>query len=667
VNRRLQLVLPALVVLAVAAALASFLFRPATVPPPEVVDADPVLAPAAPQKTVPVDPGGPSRGGSYDGRVVDPDGNPVADADVMLVAQGGSRRVPIEGLTDASGGEPLEVPVFDAFETAARTRTDARGGFRLTAGDARVRALFAYAKGFTPTFKAHTSETPLVPGRDHEIRLQRPGWLEGHVVDAATQEGIPNAQVTVYLQGKSNQETPGPEAFGPGNQFGAFQSWLAREAGELVWGLKPTGFDLGLTFPTQADGKFSFGPLTSEAQVEVVVTHPDYMWTEFDPTVRFAKPDGQKPDERVRRTVVPAGETVRRTYALEKGREVNGRVLDRATSKPIEGVEISLEHVSQYKQHYWYRVRARTGRTDADGRFRLAGLSYPPYVLRMEHPAFDSEFFHGVKDGPQVTPYLLEVGGWIEGTVAGDSQGKSFLADVHLQPTADRGPLRRARLRVEGGAFAVEKVKPGTYSMWMVSGDLVSPPVPVTVEGDRGTKAEVSLSRGGGFALEVRDASGAAVDPVSVELEVLAADGGARRAATLVARAGRAQATGLLPGRYRAVARATGFAPATTEPFDVPPEGFVAVPPLTLARRSWLQIVGVRDAEGRSVAGVDLAITVSQDGGPAVRVKPLDLGRIPVAAGKVTVVVVAPDGRRFEQTYDVEEGKSVSVEIVLSR
>jgi hypothetical protein len=177
----------------------------------------------------------------------------------------------------------------------------------------------------------------------------------------------------------------------------------------------------------------------------------------------------------------------------------------------------------------------------------------------------------------------------------------------------------------------------------------------------------VSLTRGGGFSLDVLDTAGGAVDPASVDLHVLDAAGGERRGATVVARAGRAQGVGLLPGRYRAHVRAVGYAPAVTEPFDVPPEGTVAVPAVTLARQSWIQIAGVRDAQGGSVAGVDVQLTVEQEGRAPTRVRPLDLGRIPVSPGKVTIRGVAGDGRRFEQALDVEEGKTVTVEIVLSR
>jgi carboxypeptidase family protein len=289
-------------------------------------------------------------------------------------------------------------------------------------------------------------------------------------------------------------------------------------------------------------------------------------------------------------------------------------------------------------------------------------------VLRMDHHSFETEHFHGVKDGTEVALYQLETGGWIEGTVAGEASGKSFLADVHLQPTGDRGPVRHAKnLRVQDGKFAVERVKPGEYALWMVSGDLVSAPVLVTVDGERRASVQVALTRGGGFSLEVRDGQGAAVDPASVDLHVLDAAGAERRGSTVVARAGRAQSTGLLPGRYRARVRAIGYAPAATEPFDVPPEGTVTVPAVTLARQSWVQIGGLRDAEGQPVAGVDVQLSVSENGRPEARVRPLDLGRIPVAAGKVTLRAVAGDGRKFEQTLDVEEGKTVTVEIVLSR
>ena len=66
-------------------------------------------------------------------------------------------------------------------------------------------------------------------------------------------------------------------------------------------------------------------------------------------------------------------------------------------------MDVALEHVVQAGQHLWYRFRQRHGRTDKDGRFHIAGLSHPPYVLRMTHPSFDSFFAHGVKDGTDET------------------------------------------------------------------------------------------------------------------------------------------------------------------------------------------------------------------------------------------------------------------------
>ncbi len=666
-NRSQWIGLALAAVAALVAAVALFV-RPEG-PGPEVVPAEapPVTAPktAAPQDLGTF--AGATKGGYYEGRVLDAaDDSPVPDADVILGGKAEIEKKVIEGSEQITGGEPIEIQVVGDVKTVARAKTDALGRFRLAGGEAPVVFLFAYAKGFAPTLKAHTTDEPLKPGNDHVIRMKRPGHLRGHVVDAVTKEPVPYAKVEILLQTKANQEHLGVDAFTPENSFSKYFRWVREELGPIVWDTAPKEGDQGFTLSTGRDGTFDFGPLTEQVQVEVIVTHPEYKWTEFDPDVTFKglPSDQSKPVKR--RLVIPPGQTVEKTYELVKGKEVKGRVVDQS-KRPVAGVDVSLEHVVQYAQHWMYRVRARRTTTDENGRFRIAGLDYGPYSIRMEHPSFDTAYFSGVKEGSDVE-YRIETGGWIGGAIEGGQTDKPlFQVDVFLAPQDSKGPTRQARVAVHERRYAVEKVKPGRYLVWAKTGGWVSTPATVEVDSETGATADLRLTMGGGLEVQIRDHDGAAVDPAVADLEAILEDGSLRMAGSLVSRGGLAHASGLLPGRYRVKARANGFVATTSETVEVKPEGYVVVAPIVLPRQSWLQVVSVsKDAPGRPVAGMEVHLSLSQDGGEFVPLLPLTLGRIPVQPGRVTLKGIATDGREFEGTYDVNEGETVRVEIVLS-
>src|SRR5262245_63323777 len=100
-----------------------------------------------------------------------------------------------------------------------------------------------------------------------------------------------------------------------------------------------------------------------------------------------------------------------RTNKIKNDKDARGRGFNK-NDKPIDGFDIGLEHISQYAQHPNYRSHQRYGRSDSDGYFRIAGLSYPPYVLNFTHPSFDKEFKPGV---PETSP----------GTAKGDEIGRA--------------------------------------------------------------------------------------------------------------------------------------------------------------------------------------------------------------------------------------------------
>lgn len=612
-----------------------------------------------------------TEGGTYGGRVLDEEtGKPVRDADVLLVAIDGDAKVTVDTVDAQGNADPMDIPVFGDFRTAARTRTDADGSFTVAAGNARVVALVAYERAHAPGLLAHTKQQPLAPGPDHVVKISAAGWLKGHVEDAVTKKGIAGADVGIYFQSMANQDRAGPTPFSASNSFARFQTYVARTLGPMVWGIQAPQGDNGFHVGTDANGTFVFGPIMKEVQVWFIVSHPDYMWTEDDPDV-FLPGDVRdgKPVARKQRMMIPPGKTVERTFSLVKGKEIAGTVVD-GEGKPLDGVQIFLDHVAQYYQHPWYRDHSRNTRTDAKGRFRVAGLSYPPYNLRLVHPAFDTEYVSGVQEGSDVLYKFDVAGGWATVTVEGgpvSTERPTFAARAVLEPAERKGARREQTVTVRDGTFELDKIKPGRYDLFVVTGTKISDTARIEVSGSNGVKALVRLQEGGGVRVPVRSSDGQAVDPASVELDVISAEGAIqRRAALLVSRAGLASADSLLSGRYRARAKAPGYVSAQSDEFDVGIGSTTTLPAIVLQRQGYLRVTVGTPEDGRPITG-DLTMSVAQGGGEFVPVKTLQAGLLPVLPGSVMLKVESSDGRSFRQTVDVAEGQTLPVEIKLAR
>ena len=354
--------------------------------------------------------------------------------------------------------------------------------------------------------------------------------------------------------------------------------------------------------------------------------------------------------------------------------QVSGTVVD-PQGKPIEGVEIALEHVAQYSQHWRYRTHARTGRTDAKGRFRIAGLSFDPYVLRFSHPTFDVEYFPGVKAGSDETYKVQSAGGWVDLTVHGgpeeNGEKKPWSGRVIVEPREASGTRKQDGAMVRDGKVVVERLKPGNYDISVVSGTQISNPARVLVKSGESTAAEVTMQVGGGIRMAIRDATGKAIDPAEVHLFVVTVgpDGKrdeSRRIAVIVAREGQATTDGLLAGRYTAEVSALGFVPTEVPAFDVAPGRPTSLPPVVLRRQAYLKLTGIVGEDGRGVT-VDTVLYVGEDGAEPTRRRTQDAGLLPVRPGSVILKAETADGRRSEQTLDVPDGATVPVEIRVSK
>ena len=665
---------PALLVLA-AVALAGGLYvllslRKATAPSP---DFDIPSAPAAsgqrPTATaVPRE----TTGGVFEGVVVDAKGAPVHDADVLLAGKlNRTVRVPNPILSNDPKAEvpDLEVQQVD-YETVATTKTDRDGRFRAAAGDSVIVALFAIEPSHAPGLLA--SNPPgngLKPGADHTIVLPDAGWLKGKVVDAVTKEPVRGADVSLNLQTRASQgETAGPEPWTERNGFAAFQGYVAREIAPRLWQAVPIQGDPAIHRYTPSDGTFTFGPVMSEVQIEVVVTHPEYAWTDTDQEVFFkednpTRKEGQKPLGRKKRLVVPPGQTVERTWELVKGQEIKGRVED-DHGQPIPDVEVQLSHIAQYAQHSWYRDHTRNARTDSDGRFRIAGLSFPPYALHLSHPGFGTADFPRVDAGSDKT-YTIEQAGWIEGTVTGGTIDRAlYEAILSLDPYSGLVQRARVHVTVKDGHFEAKNVPAGRYSASLIAGTWISAPVDLVVESGKPSSYEARLQTGGSVTIAAVDGHGSALDPFSADLEVVGSDGRSLRGAgSAVGRKGTALATSLPAGRYRARLHSPWYEETVTEPFDVAADKTTAVGPVTLRKHGWIRIQSVKDERGGVPEDVRIDLYLAQGGGEYAQTRAGDAGLVPVTAGTVKVKAEASDGRRFEQSYEVGEGETVAVDV----
>ena len=441
--------------------------------------------------------------------------------------------------------------------------------------------------------------------------------------------------------------------------FAQAQRWVAKELGPAVWGAQWEGDETIRTW-TDPDGKFTFGPIGDEVQLEFVITHASYMWTEHDRTARNT----------IERTVVKPGETVERTFRLQKGKSISGRVLDES-NRPVPDVLVSVDHVAQYTQHWWYRVKPRRARTRRDGSFVVGGLSFGPYTVTLQHPASGRTDIPGIPEGARNLELGVKNRGAIEGIVQG-LEGRPFgergtLVMEAAGEAADGTRYVRERFTLDADQrFRLRGVRPGRWNAWIQIAGKSSQPQLVEIEGLQTADVTFELGGGGGFTLCVWEPGDREVDPAMVNLVAIDSEGGQRRLGRLVTRGGRLDADGIAPGRYVAEVTAAGYLPTTTEPFDVVVDGVTDIGDVILRRPGTLRIVDVLDPDGRPVA-VAVRLSVQEGEGDPKPLTLLARPEVPVKPGLVIVRARADDGTTYEESFEVVDGAVIPVTVRLRR
>jgi hypothetical protein len=343
-----------------AGAAAAFRGDPARNPPPVQQQSGKALAPAQEKPAEPVPPAPVTIKRS--GRVLDPDGRPLAGAKLWLAFQGTdwtwSTRVPqVRTATGADGRFDLSVSDDDPeVKRALRMTSGWPGGFGAI-------QLVATAEGFGPSW------IDLVGAKgDVDLRLVRDDVpVEGRLVNL---EGRPLAGIevrTLRVEDSTNAM----------HLYGA-----------------PSGFVQSAK--TDGDGRFHLTGIGRDRRAFLGMLGPGIERSGVS-VVTGSYPKDRSPHLRGM-FIYPA----RFEHPCKAGQSIAGVVRDRDTGVPLAGVAVRSV----------FNVSSQTT-TDREGRFRLDGLSkHPSYTLNVSASASDQPYItteRSVAVGPGDAPVTADI------------------------------------------------------------------------------------------------------------------------------------------------------------------------------------------------------------------------------------------------------------------
>ena len=437
------------------------------------------------------------------GTVVDPDGKPVAEADV-------------------AGRRPRSLMDFSAaFDGGGNTRgeTDAEGRFQLAGFEAGNVELTVRAPGFIAAEQEVPAGTTGVT-----VALQASCSLSGIVVSTADGEPVQDFRAGLSFSGG---------LFDPSDPLGiekrmqsasSSQSFRYREDGTFTLAdLEPGTYDLTV----QAKG---FGETTVEG-LEI-------------------GPEGRK------------GQVV----MLPPEAVVTGQVVTARTGLPIEGAEVAPREGSGIEQMFAGMMgQGPRASTDGEGRFRIGGLDSQPVSLHVQHPAFREHTAEPLVLQPGESRDLgriaLSDGGRVFGRVL--DQGGRGVPSVVVLLTNSTGTLVKRDSTDPAGRYEIRGLPPGTFNVMradftMELGEDSSPMdflkdlvmQAVTLAEDEEREVDLRVATGGGT--RVHGAVRAAGGPVEGAMVSLLPDRGGydRMGMAMTDKRGAYEMEDVKPGRY---------------------------------------------------------------------------------------------------------------------
>jgi hypothetical protein len=328
-----------------------------------------------------------SAGLKCEGRVVGPDGRPVADATVVRLDHRGYPKPPAEvvvGKTDAAGRFEADAPPYAQFAAGA-------AGFAADCG---------------------------VPNRQSgalTLRLAKAIPVRGRLLDL---EGRPVAGAKVRVEAVS--AAPSDDLTAAYNAFRANPGWTSNAFDRVLTGEAAVA---PRSAATDKNGRFEIAgvgtPRVLTLRFEAAGIEAGRVYVFADPD--FAKKAGQ-PAAVAREKIGPATDYRPAVYGPDfthvarPSHVVTGTVSDSGTGKPLAGVTVTGTAgpvTDRYERRPWADKVTTT--TDAEGKFRLDGL--PKAGTRYLHAACEA------------LPYLDQV---VE--VADTAGFTPARADIRLRP-----------------------------------------------------------------------------------------------------------------------------------------------------------------------------------------------------------------------------------------
>ncbi|HEV3299321.1 MAG TPA: M56 family metallopeptidase [Planctomycetaceae bacterium] len=351
------------------------------------------------------------------GRVLRPDGEPAAGAQILALRTFWSSRVswrPVAtALAGANGEFEIRVPPrwYDGLGSTFAWLAARADGFGVE-----------WARG--PSFVAGKEpSSPVV------LRLVPESPIHGRVVDL---EGRPVSGVRVRVVAQAVPR----EGQDLGPWLDALKKGLTSADRQL--GGRLPGYEEEATPPilSDQDGRFVVRGIGRERMMRLQVSGETIASEQFEVVTRSMKPLAPPPGSNGHTEVF--GEDF--TYQAAPTKPIGGTVRDAVTGKPLAGVHLEL------RRHNFVVTQ-----TDAEGTFRLVGMPKQTDANEKEGipnrlvavPNVDQPYFDNWVDIPQTAglePVRLDIklrrGLWITGRVTDKVTGKPLSATVHYFPYA---------------------------------------------------------------------------------------------------------------------------------------------------------------------------------------------------------------------------------------
>lgn len=323
------------------------------------------------------------------GRVLDPEGHPVAGARVAIV---GRRKLPL-----------LNARADDQHQTMGTTLTDAEGQYRLDVS--RTSSVSHYevqAVAASPGFGlawAQLNRDAEAPTAD--VRLRPEQVVEARLVDS---QGAPATSVEVRI-----------------SSIGVPLEEVGGYDGLNLWQATPAGLD-GLWPPpakTDAEGRVRFGGIGRGVRVGSRVNDPRYA------------------DQSMTLATVDAGDAKREAHTLRPAMPVAGTVTCADTGEPIRDAIVVVGSGSDI-----FSAGGNDYRTDAEGRFS-AHPAPGKYLHVTVYPPAGSPYL--------IFERNFELGGEAEGRVVDLAVPRGVLMTGLLTERGDGRPLAGGSVCYENG------------------------------------------------------------------------------------------------------------------------------------------------------------------------------------------------------------------------